>query len=486
MTARDMTADLERIVMKALETPYSSFSDTDDSETGNRYQAVGLGHRMTRGLREDRGRFLDVLDLRDRTVLDLGSNLGEISRAARARGAALVDGLEIDPYFNEVAQLVNVLTGTSRVSFYERDMADPSTYSEPYDVVLAFSAFRFIADRIASLAGVTGVLVVETHELKGNFDERYLDPLREYFPAYRMLGESDAERLRAGGVRAVGVFARDETALLEALAPELRSGGRAAGVHAAGVRTPRIRGAVEELEFDGSRLRISGWCREAATPHDAVELSTPADGPGGVPLGTIAVTEPAPGGRFEFECEAPLADGGTVRLDVSAFAGNALLGTMPAYWSPAVGNEQLRGLTVAHELLVALGRYRALESFDSALALGSGLDELEPSLPSLLPNASLSSAAGGEQPLPFEDSAFDLVIAHDAAAREPLVAELRRITCPGGYLALSFLGELARSFGEGGLGRDQLIGLCAPHFDVMSYVAGGVAGLHDLIVLRRP
>ena len=53
-------------------------------------------------------------------------------------------------------------------------------------------------------------------------------------------------------------------------------------------------------------------------------------------------------------------------------------------------------------------------------------------------------------------------------------------------MALSVLGELARRFGEPGLGRDDLIGLCAPRFDVMTYVEGGVAGLHDLIVLRRP
>ena len=118
MTAHDMTAELEQLVARALDTPYSSFSDTDDSETGNRYQAVGLGHRTTHGLREGRGRVLDALDLRDRTVLDLGSNLGEISREARARGAALVDGFEIDSYFNEIAQLVNVLTGTTGVSFY--------------------------------------------------------------------------------------------------------------------------------------------------------------------------------------------------------------------------------------------------------------------------------------------------------------------------------------------------------------------------------
>ena len=53
-------------------------------------------------------------------------------------------------------------------------MADPATYREPYDVVLAFSAFRFIADCLERIAAIADVLVVETHELNGNFDERYL------------------------------------------------------------------------------------------------------------------------------------------------------------------------------------------------------------------------------------------------------------------------------------------------------------------------
>lgn len=469
MTARDLTPELERLVMKALETPYSSFSATDDSETGNRYQAVGLGDRTTRGMREDRGRFLDVLDLRGRTVLDLGSNLGEISREARARGAALVDGFEIDPYFNEIAQLVTVLTGTTGVSFYERDMADPATYSEPYDIVLAFSAFRFIADRLAQLAAITQVLVVETHELKGNFEERYLGPLEKHFPVFRMLGESDVERLRAGGVRAVGIFARDEAALVGALAPALRAQGRAAGVAAAGVRSRRIRGAVDQLEFDRSRVRINGWCRDPDTAADAVELSSPS-------FGTLAVTEPTPRGEFEFACEAPLPDASAVRLDVSAFAGPIALGSMSAYWAPGTDEGQLPGLTVAHEMLEPLGRYRALDSFESVLAWDSGTSLLEPLLPSLLPKARVSTASGG--------SGFDLVIGH--GVREDSIEELHGLTAPRGYVALSVLGELARRFGEPGAGREDLVGLCAPRFDVMTYVEGGVAGLYDLIVLRRP
>ena len=164
-----------------------------------------------------------------------------------------------------------------------------------------------------------------------------------------------------------------------------------------------------------------------------------------------------------------------MRLDVSAFARSDPLGTMSAYWSPGLGRDQVLGLATAHDLLEPLGQYRALDSFESALDLGSGL---EPFLASLVPNARCRR--------PPATATFDLVIGHAVDADEARVAELHRVTRPGAYLALSVLGELARRFGEPGLGRDDLIGLCAPRFDVMTYVEGGVAGLHDLIVLRHP
>jgi SAM-dependent methyltransferase len=475
-----VAAELEQLVVQALEVPYSSFSATDDSETGNRYQAVGLGHRTTRGLREDRSRFLDVLDLRGRTVLDLGSNLGEISREARVRGATLVDGFEIDPYFNEVARLVNVLTGTTGVSFYERDMADPATYAEPYDIVLAFSAFRFIAGCLDRLAQITDVMVVETHELKGNFDDRYLGPLTQHFPAFRILGESDVERLRAAGVRAVGVFARDEAALVGALAPQLRDGGAAAAVFAAGVRGRRIRGAVERLELEDTRLQVEGWCREPHTMHDTVELSTAAEGPAGGPFGTLAVTEPDGDGSFRFDCEAPVAAGDLMRVDVSAFAGDTGLGTLSAYWSPGLDQGDRRDLTVVHELLEPVGRYRVLGAFESALDCGPGSPLPRRFLERLVPNARWCARDAAS------DGDFDLVVGHAVAVEEPGMQEMQRLTRPGAYLVLSVLGELARDSGKQGLGRTELLAACVPHFDVLSYVAGGVAGLYDLIVLRRP
>ena len=374
-------------------------------------------------MREDRGRFLDALDLRGRTVLDLGSNLGEISREARARGAALVDGFEIDPYFNEIAQLVNVLTGTTGVSFYERDMADPATYGEPYDVVLAFSAFRFIAGCLDRLAAITDVLVVETHELKGNFDERYLAPLTEHFPAFRMLGESDVERLRAGGVRAVGVFARDETALLGALAPELRSrragGGRAGSRRARAAHPRHGRRAASSTARGCGSAAGAGTRRRPTTPSSS---RRPQMGPRGAPFGTLAVTEPSAGSEFEFDCEAPLADSPLHRLDVSAFA----RATRSARCRPTGRRPASRAIwsasTVAHGLLEPLGRYRALDSFEAALDWIAGRLPQRCSSP-LLPNA---RACDGP-PMRFDDGEFDLVIARGAAVR----GGLRHGAAPG-------------------------------------------------------
>jgi hypothetical protein len=78
------------------------------------------------------------------------------------------------------------------------------------------------------------------------------------------------------------------------------------------------------------------------------------------------------------------------------------------------------------------------------------------------------------------------VIGHGVTALEPTLLELHRITRAGGYVTLGVPGRLARSFGEPGLDGERMIALCARDFDVISHVPGGVAGLHDVIVLRRP
>ena len=77
---------LEKLIAEGLEANYIE-SCKDQIETGNHYQSVSLGTTTSLGFRASRERVLDLIDCRGATVLDLGSNLGELSRGARRRGA---------------------------------------------------------------------------------------------------------------------------------------------------------------------------------------------------------------------------------------------------------------------------------------------------------------------------------------------------------------------------------------------------------------
>jgi hypothetical protein len=103
---------------------------------------------------------LDRIMLRGEKVLDVGAGLGDTSRAARAREAAIVDGFEPDAELVRVARLLNAFHHATRVSFYHHDIAQPDTYDERYGVVLALSAFDRVGGVLGKIAEITdGVFV---------------------------------------------------------------------------------------------------------------------------------------------------------------------------------------------------------------------------------------------------------------------------------------------------------------------------------------
>jgi hypothetical protein len=109
---------------------------------------------------------LERIKVQGRKVLVLGAGLGEMSRAARARGAAIVDGVEPDPNLAQAARLLNAYHHVSRVSIFEREIAQPDAYSEPYDIVLVLSPFDLVVGVLDKLAGITdGVLVTTLPDL---------------------------------------------------------------------------------------------------------------------------------------------------------------------------------------------------------------------------------------------------------------------------------------------------------------------------------
>ena len=204
--------DLKALILAALEANYTSESPYGRHQTGNHYQSVRLGDTYTEGFRGDREEALDLVSFDGKKVLDLGSNLGEISRSARRRGAYLVDGYEVDPYFVQIANLINAYNHVTRVSFFTRDITKPGTYEERYQIVLAFSVFVYIKPVLEYVAGITDeLLLLETHTLDDGIRSAYIDPVLPYFPHHRVLAETDSKAAAEdGGRRAVIAFAREE------------------------------------------------------------------------------------------------------------------------------------------------------------------------------------------------------------------------------------------------------------------------------------
>ena len=62
---------------------------------------------------------LEEIDLEGRTVLDLSGDPGHVARAARARGAALVDSVHLDDDLAALARLLDLYHRTTRVFVHE-------------------------------------------------------------------------------------------------------------------------------------------------------------------------------------------------------------------------------------------------------------------------------------------------------------------------------------------------------------------------------
>jgi SAM-dependent methyltransferase len=214
MQPPSLKEDLKRLITHALEVQYTSESNVDKQLTGNHYQSVTLGTTQTSGFRTPRQEFLQKVNFKDKRVLDLGCNLGEMSRSARRYGASWVDGYEYDPYFVQIAQLVNVYNDVTRVNFYQGDISDPALYSERYDIVLAFAVWVYIMRVMDKIAEITQqALVLETHKLEDNLNV-YIELIGKHFPYHHVLGFSDwATSLDKREKRGIIVFGKSQQAL---------------------------------------------------------------------------------------------------------------------------------------------------------------------------------------------------------------------------------------------------------------------------------
>jgi hypothetical protein len=217
MSAPSFLDRYKAIILDALKHPYVSTSSKAKTKTGNAYQSIDLGGFRTIGGRPRRDIFINHLNLTGKTVLDIGANLGEISRMARHQGASLVDGYEYDNFFVETGRFINAAMGTTRVSLFQGDATDPNLYAGmKYDLVLALAVYVYIEGVLPQIAAITDQLVIETHTLDHGL-KMYTDKIERYFPSWQLLGFSDQNNEDRKKSRAMVVFGKTDADVADAM-----------------------------------------------------------------------------------------------------------------------------------------------------------------------------------------------------------------------------------------------------------------------------
>ncbi len=191
---QDSTVVLVReIIRDALEIAYTSHSCKDDIATGNRYQTITIDGQAVEGFRTGRGDLFELFDFQDASVLDIGSNLGELSRLAAKMGAIDVTGIEYDAFFVLLAKLITLENGLSdRVKFIQGDITKKFKFERTWDYVFAFSVFTYMGHRVPEIFNSTKkALIVETHNVRQEDERQYYKVLEENFPIVITIGETD-------------------------------------------------------------------------------------------------------------------------------------------------------------------------------------------------------------------------------------------------------------------------------------------------------
>jgi 2-polyprenyl-3-methyl-5-hydroxy-6-metoxy-1,4-benzoquinol methylase len=184
--------DLQHAVERVLEGALSEhvLSESPHQSTGNAYQTIRLGEQPRVGFRLARPNLLAGFAIENRSVCDLGANLGEISRDLRRAGASHVDAYEYDPFFTQVARYVTAYNGLTDIAHLRADVSEHGFMRGSYDVCVGLSAFSFMRKNIEYICDQTAeLMVIETHEVR---DEAwlalYVRPIARRFPHWCCFG----------------------------------------------------------------------------------------------------------------------------------------------------------------------------------------------------------------------------------------------------------------------------------------------------------
>lgn len=218
MNLPSLLSEINKLATRAVLEGEGSHSCHENLSTGPMYQRIEVATNDYRSFRSDRrDRFIRQIDHTNARVLDIGCNMGVTSRQFASLGAREVIGIEYEPYFIAIGNLVNASLGEENVHFWQRDATDPKTFAGigPFDIVYSLSSFNYVQHVMPQIARIThDYFVVETHRaIPGTF-RKYYDIIGQYFPRYKILGFTDHGKTTQD-FRLFVVFARNDSDLEE-------------------------------------------------------------------------------------------------------------------------------------------------------------------------------------------------------------------------------------------------------------------------------
>lgn len=165
------------------------------------YQSYFLNGKYIKGSRDTLKR-MDVMkipkDMTDKSILDLGCNLGSICCESYRRGAKKITGVDNEKDYIECARALALHNGYN-INYMVMDMMDIRTsslylndyYKEPIDIIFALSLYKHVKGALFQLLDKLQwkVAYVESNNSPDGLETLHVKEMIQYMDQYKMKWE---------------------------------------------------------------------------------------------------------------------------------------------------------------------------------------------------------------------------------------------------------------------------------------------------------
>lgn len=237
-----LDTEIRALIVKYHTTPAMSFSNYEETRTGNRYQSLDLRGEVLKGFRASDRHIFTGLPLAGLSFVDLGCNAGEKTRFAADAGASFAEGIEYEELFVRIGNLVNAYNRYGNVVLRQGDMTAPGLLKRRYDAGASFSSFVYLKDTLREvLSNIDQLFICETHALTDRWVPKYIRPIVTKFPYWLLYGLTDHGGSHKDGRRALLLFANDKASISRT-------------VYARAASLPTGYQAIQRIDVEASKL----------------------------------------------------------------------------------------------------------------------------------------------------------------------------------------------------------------------------------------